>query len=424
MTHREHKSLGLTLWDDVLIAALVVVLALGLVLARWLASTKRAERAAPLSIAAQAVPTEPAPAPAGAGLVAPTSPPVTPAAATEPAASPSGQPSLEAPPPPPATMTAGATSTLAPSRQEQREMSPQPSPEIGGGSPTITPSATLKSPAASGPKATPLPATVVYVRSAGQTHALGMVTSGGDLIDDKFHAYAGAPAWSPDGKTIAFFGEIDIRQLGGVYKNGEGLWSIGVDGTNPKRLFGIDRVHNTAWSPDGTRLAFEIEGSQAFANEVIIADPEGKERSRFNGEQPAWTPDSRELVIKACNPGCGLWRVSLKGAYAARLTSDQSDSFPALSPDGKYMAFSSNRDGDWEIYLLRLDTMALMRLTKRVGVDTTPVFSRNGQNIYLRTNAFGDWRITVMALDGSNEQVVLADVGPSDDWGAARPAVY
>jgi len=467
MAQKEHppakrSSLALTRQDVVLIVALIGVLALGLIPAWWLVSIKPDATAISPPVPTPTIPTKPTQTQAVVVLVTPTLPsmtsmglaetatstgeptrtPVVPimtptVISTEPSAPPATEAATAAPSPTSAPSPAPAPDTPTPSRMPatttptstlSRTATASPTPTATP-APAITQSpainATTNTPSPEPkPSRTPVPATVVYVQSNGQTHELGIVTSRGSLINDKFHEYAGAPAWSPDGKTIAFFGELDIRRLGGVYEKGEGLWAIGVNGENPRRLFGIDRVLNVAWSPDGKSLAFETKSSSVPAHQIVVTDPDGNEQCRFNGEQPAWTSDSQKLVIKACNSACGLWRVSLQGAFEEQLTTHKNDSFPTLSLDGRYMAFSSNRDEDWEIYLLSLDTLDLTRLTERPGIDTTPVFSPDSQHIYLRTSAFRDWRITVMALDGSNEQVVKASVGPSDDWGMARPALH
>ena len=141
---------------------------------------------------------------------------------------------------------------------------------------------------------------------------------------------------------------------------------------------------------------------------------------------PAWSPDSQELVIKSCAPECGLWKVGFDGGGGELLTGDSTDSYPTWSSDGKYIVFTSRaRTGDWEIYRLQLSTGETVRLTYRPGTDTTPTFSPDGLEIYLRTDTSGQgWRITALSVDGLSERVVADDVGPSDDWGLARPAVY
>jgi TolB protein len=268
-------------------------------------------------------------------------------------------------------------------------------------------------------------ATVIFVQSNGQTHSLGIATSTGQSITNDLHRYAAAPAWSPNGAAIAFFGEPGIGELGEVYRQGEGIWTIDPQGGNPRQLVNTDHVKNIAWSSDGSMLAYEFWQPDRSFHEVIIIDAgDGRLLHQFAGEQPAWNPGSQSLIIKACNPGCGLWQVDLDGKTGQQITFHKTDSFPALSPDGQALSFASQRSGDWEIYRLELTSNELLRLTNRPGSDTTPVFSPDGQEIHLRTDAFGGWRITALSLDGSNERLIKEGVGPSDEWGLARPAVY
>jgi Tol biopolymer transport system component len=241
------------------------------------------------------------------------------------------------------------------------------------------------------------------------------------------HLRAAAPAWSPDGTQLAFSGEAGISELGGIYDQGSGVWLVDIvegEAQNAKQLVNEVHVSNIAWSPDGTKLAFEV-APPGLPHEIrVIKAGNGQEISRFPGEQPAWYSDNQKLIIKICAPDCGLWQVGLDGRKGQQITSGDTDSYPIWSPTGEYLAFSSHRDGDWEIYLLRPGDGELRRLTRRSGTDTTPVFDSCGQELYLRTDVYGGWRVTVMKLDGSDERKVQEGVGPSDDWGLARPAVH
>jgi hypothetical protein len=295
-------------------------------------------------------------------------------------------------------------------------------------SPTLPPTSTPPPPSSTPtvtPTPTPPPAIVVYVQSNGQNHDLGLVTSSAELLDASLHRRAAAPAWSPDGSSVAFYGEPGISEFGGVYAQGSGVWLIELQTGQVSLLFQIDHIFTMDWSSDGAKLALEV-GPPGVAHQVYVIDArDGQEISRFPGQQPAWKPNGQELVIKSCAPECGLWQVDLNGQGGRLLTRDSTDSYPAWSPAGDYLVFTSrSRTGDWELYQLRLTENEPIQLTNRSGTDTTPVFSPDGIEIYFRTDAFGAWEVRAMAVDGSNERVIRANVGPSDDWGRARPAVY
>jgi hypothetical protein len=271
-------------------------------------------------------------------------------------------------------------------------------------------------------------ARVIYVQSDPQTHSLGMLTGTANMISDNLHIRAAAPAWSPNGKSLAFFGVQGISELGGIYGQGNGVWVVDIVGTqaiNPRQLMAQDHIKSLAWSPNGKWLAVEV-GIPNLTHEIVIIDTQdGEQESRFPGEQPAWNPDSQNLIIKSCSTSCGLWQVDIDGHIGRQITFDSTDSYPAWSPDGQYLAFSSQqRHGNWEIYVLKLADQQISRLTNRVETDTTPAFGPCGQEIYLRTDYHGSWWITAITLDGEDEYTIKQGVGPTDDWGLARPAVH
>jgi TolB protein len=269
---------------------------------------------------------------------------------------------------------------------------------------------------------------VIYVQSGGQTHSLGVIRSNGAKVKDGISLEpAGGPAWSPSGTEIAFFGEPGIGVANPDFFEGEGVWRIDFPPSEPTQLYSVDHVKNIAWSPSGVQLAFEIKPPGQPAEIVVIDARDGQQLFRFEGEQPAWSPDGGNLIVRLDPPdqGCGLWQVALDGNPEQQITDDCSDSYPALSPDGSYLAFSSERTGNWDIHLMRLPYGNPQPLTGEQGIDTTPVFSRDGQSIFYRSNSFHpDWQIVMMELDGSGKYSVKNGLGPSDDYGLARPAIY
>ena len=99
------------------------------------------------------------------------------------------------------------------------------------------------------------------------------------------------------------------------------------------------------------------------------------------------------------------------------LLATAADSFPAWSPDGKRIAFSSERDGNDEIYVMDTDGSNLIRLTNRPELDWWPAWSPDGMRIAYATQKGkpGDWHheIWIMNADGSNQ--ICLTLGPSDE---------
>ncbi len=275
--------------------------------------------------------------------------------------------------------------------------------------------------------ATPV-AEVIYARSGGQTHDLGRAFSSGFSRpgEERLFVHAAAPALSPDGTKIAFFGQPGIDHEDPAFKAGEGIWVVERGGTNPKQLVKTDHVKNLAWSADGLKLAFEIHLPDRNAEVVVINAVDGTPLSRFNGQQPAWSPSSEQLAIKACLPSCGIWQVNIDGGPVQPLTYFSTDSYPFWSASGDHLVYASEQEDNWDIYLLQLADKTTRRLTFQRDIDTTPVFSPDGREIYYRRKRNDRvWQIVVMSLDDvENLGLVQDNVGPSDEWGLSRPAVH
>ena len=78
------------------------------------------------------------------------------------------------------------------------------------------------------------------------------------------------------------------------------------------------------------------------------------------------------------------------------------NNWPAVSPDGKRIAFGSSRDGNHEIYTMKTDGMDVRRLTKSRGLDMRPAWSPDGKHIAFVSNRDGNYEIYRMQVDGKN----------------------
>ena len=189
------------------------------------------------------------------------------------------------------------------------------------------------------------------------------------------NAWHETPAWSPDGRRIAFVGRRGHKS--GSYHSGSSeLDVMNADGSGRRRLTrNTVRDSNPVWSPDGRRIAFE----SSWQVNVMNADGSGQRRLTHNGGRnfaPAWSPDGQRIAFERrlgrkkygrCS-GCGkastfeVHVMDADGSGQQRLTTQGAE--PGWSPDGQKIAFMSERDGNAEIYVMNADGSGQRNLTR------------------------------------------------------------
>lgn len=139
----------------------------------------------------------------------------------------------------------------------------------------------------------------VRLAHAGSWSPHGQVTfaSGGDLtIADAlgrhakrvWHGIATAAAWSSDEARIAFIGVRGVQA---------GLWVVDADGSKPKLIVPAHHLSAPAWSPDGRQIAFSAKRLGHFTIELVQPDGRGHRIvERNDGTGPIWSPDGRWLA--------------------------------------------------------------------------------------------------------------------------------
>src|SRR5215212_8740541 len=101
--------------------------------------------------------------------------------------------------------------------------------------------------------------------------------------------------------------------------------------------------------------------------------------------EPSLAPDRREIVFVS---GGDIWSVASGGGTAQLLVAHAAtESRPLFSPDGKRLAFVSNRTGNGDIYVLNLETNDLSRLTFDDSSDNLDAWSRDGNWIYFSSSS-------------------------------------
>lgn len=165
-----------------------------------------------------------------------------------------------------------------------------------------------------------------------------------------------SPSVSPDGNRVTFVGRTyhpDVNQWGDYQ-----LWVVGVDGTN---LTQFREGKTPQWAPDGTRVAYVFPDRNPNSGEygkdqLYVMNEDGSNVTQItnddcNHESPAWSPDGKWIAYssdKAEQPrkNWDIWVIHADGTHPTQLTTNVSfDGDPCWSPDGKYIFWASNRGG-------------------------------------------------------------------------------
>jgi TolB protein len=214
------------------------------------------------------------------------------------------------------------------------------------------------------------------------------------------------PAWSPDGKQLVF-----ARHRGAEIF----LFVCAADGAQERRLTDRkDPEYDAVWSPDGTRLAFALDKTAPNQGDIEVyavtaegkdLQPVAKSEGKLSHEEwPAWSLDGKWIAYTSTrDDNQELYLARPDGSEKRRLTSDPSlDAHPAWSPDGKRIAFATDRWGDLELAVLNVDSGQVARLTESPGLDDYPAWSPDGRSIAFTSNRDRNLEIYTIDAEGAN----------------------
>jgi Tol biopolymer transport system component len=209
-----------------------------------------------------------------------------------------------------------------------------------------------------------------------------------------------APALSPDGSQVAYFSEKDFYFVDLYLANDSGKVKRRILKSGISSNYETYRFINSQanWSPDGKFLAFAAK--RGARDVIVIVDVErNKEVKRIevklNGvTTPAWSPDGQQLVFTGYDGGLSdLFVVRRDGSGLRRLTEDKyADLHPVWAPDGKTIAFATDRGpetnfktlaiGNMRIAVYDLDTGSIELLDHmEQGKNVSPQWAPDGQSI-------------------------------------------
>ena len=200
------------------------------------------------------------------------------------------------------------------------------------------------------------------------------------LANNDFHvAY---PRWSPDGTQVAYHSAVvDVAVTGGRQ-----IWQVRTDGTDVKSLIVEGESYSPAFSPDGKQIAFSSRRDDNL--DIYVFDRDSLETRRLTRDpstdyQPSWSPDGRQLVFvseRTGNPD--IHKMNADGGGIVKLTQRETwEIMSAWSPVGDKISFARRVDGKSEIHVMDSNGNRQIRLENTPVFNTSPAWSPQGDKI-------------------------------------------
>ena len=208
------------------------------------------------------------------------------------------------------------------------------------------------------------------------------------------------PAWSPDGKKIAYTS----------YKNlNAGLYILDLEAGKVSPVSTRGTNYSPSFSPDGKRLAFcsTMDGN----TEIYVAAADGKniKRLTFNeaiDSSPSWSPTNREITFISDRSGLGqpqVYIMDAEGSNVRRVSFGGSyHDAPAWSPTGDRIVYVSRVENIFDLYVLNLRNNQIIKLTESNARNESPSWSSDGRHIVFTSNLGGLLQLYAIDYDGAN----------------------
>lgn len=188
--------------------------------------------------------------------------------------------------------------------------------------------------------------------------------------------------------------------------------------------FSSDRDADRIQGPSGNRDVQEI-----YIADYDGANPVKVTHSRTLNITPTWSPDSQAIAYTSYRPSGGMGtfqdiivshiRIG-KRETPANGDPRKQNYLPIWSPDGTKIAFTTNRDGNPEIYVMNKDGSGVRRMTNHPGIDVSPTWSPTGGQLAWVSDRTGTARIYIMNADGSGQRVLINEECFRPTWSSGK----
>jgi len=214
-----------------------------------------------------------------------------------------------------------------------------------------------------------------------------------------------SPAVSPDGKEILY---VDSRRT---------IWIMNSDGSNRSKVpLPIGIYAQPAWAPNGKVIAFVkytvIPSDQSEIWTIKRKDNEWEYLERISTFPPmrlypSFSPDGTRIAYTEFRRDKLLGVVEEIGLYYVAekkfkvITNDNADNFKAIwSPDGKQIAYTSNKAGNYDVWVMSLKDKKHRQLTRNKAYDGEPTWSPAGDEIAFVSSRTGSKELWAVSFVG------------------------